>query len=68
MFARRNFVLSDVRSKEKRIIMVQIDDRLVHRLVSAKFPQWSQLAVRPVARSDWDNRTFHLGEEMLVRC
>ena len=47
--------------------MVQIDDKLVHRLVSTQFPQWSQLPIRPVARSGWDNRTFHLGEEMLVR-
>lgn len=47
--------------------MVQIDDKLVRRLVANQFPQWAQLPIRPVARSGWDNRTFHLGEEMLVR-
>ncbi len=44
-----------------------IDAMLVSRLVAAQFPQWKDLPVRPVALSGWDNRTFHLGEEMLVR-
>ncbi len=40
---------------------------LVLRLVAAQFPQWKDLPIRPVALSGWDNRTFHLGEKMLVR-
>ncbi|MFL9989223.1 aminoglycoside phosphotransferase family protein [Paraburkholderia sediminicola] len=44
-----------------------INDTLVRHLVSAQFPQWSDLPVRPVAISGWDNRTFHPGEQMLVR-
>lgn len=36
-------------------------------MVAAQLPQWADLPVRPVARSGWDNRTFHLGEELLVR-
>ncbi len=44
-----------------------IDVALVRRLIDAQFPQWTGLAVRPVAESGWDNRTFRLGEEMLVR-
>ena len=44
-----------------------IDASLVRRLVGAQFPQWKDLPVRPVALSGWDNRTFHLGKEMLVR-
>ncbi len=44
-----------------------IDVALVRRLIAAQFPQWTGLAVRPVAESGWDNRTFRLGEEMLVR-
>jgi hypothetical protein len=44
-----------------------IDDTLVRRLVTTQFPQWSDLSVRPVALGGWDNRTFHLGEHMLVR-
>jgi aminoglycoside phosphotransferase (APT) family kinase protein len=46
---------------------LNIDDKLVRRLISSQFPQWKDLSVRPVARSGWDNRTFHLGEDMLVR-
>jgi aminoglycoside phosphotransferase (APT) family kinase protein len=46
---------------------LMINDALVRRLVAIQFPQWKDLSVRPVARSGWDNRTFHLGEHMLVR-
>jgi len=46
---------------------VVIDVPLVERLVHGQFPQWAELPVRPVALSGWDNRTFHLGDEMLVR-
>lgn len=44
-----------------------IDAALVRRLVSAQFPQWAELPVRPVAEGGWDNRTFHLGEDLAVR-
>jgi aminoglycoside phosphotransferase (APT) family kinase protein len=44
-----------------------IDSELVRRLVATQFPQWKDLPVRPVASGGWDNRTFHLGESMLVR-
>ncbi len=44
-----------------------IDTALVRALIAAQFPQWAGLAVRPVAESGWDNRTFRLGEDMLVR-
>lgn len=44
-----------------------IDAALVSRLVSAQFFQWKDLPIRPVALSGWDNRTFHLGDQMLVR-
>ena len=46
---------------------ILIYDTLVRRLVDAQFPQWRDLPIRPVARGGWDNMTFHLGEEMLVR-
>ncbi|MGJ3264513.1 MAG: aminoglycoside phosphotransferase family protein [Salinarimonas sp.] len=39
----------------------------VRRLVAAQFPEYAHLPVTPVARSGWDNRTFHLGEELSVR-
>jgi aminoglycoside phosphotransferase (APT) family kinase protein len=44
-----------------------IDATLVRHLVDTQFPQWKDLPIRPVAHSGWDNRTFHLGEQMLVR-
>lgn len=46
---------------------IKIDTALVRRLVATQFPQWKNLPVRPVAIGGWDNRTFHLGEQMLVR-
>jgi aminoglycoside phosphotransferase (APT) family kinase protein len=44
-----------------------IDTDLVRRLVATQFPQWRHLPVSPVASGGWDNRTFHLGDEMTVR-
>jgi aminoglycoside phosphotransferase (APT) family kinase protein len=46
---------------------VVIDELLVRRLIANQFPRWANLPVRPVALSGWDNRSFHLGERMLVR-
>ncbi|MGE3319479.1 MAG: aminoglycoside phosphotransferase family protein [Candidatus Berkiella sp.] len=45
----------------------KIDEALVRRLLASQFPQWKDLPVEPVAKSGWDNRTFHLGKDMLVR-
>ena len=39
----------------------------VRRLVAEQFPQWSDLPIEAVAAGGWDNWTFHLGAEMLVR-
>ncbi|MGW5673413.1 phosphotransferase, partial [Micromonospora sp. NPDC003776] len=44
-----------------------IDPALVRRLVATQFPHWADLPVRPVATDGWDNRTFHLGDDMTVR-
>lgn len=46
---------------------VPIDDALVSRLVAAQFPQWSELPIRRVTPSGWDNRTFRLGDTKVVR-
>ena len=45
---------------------ITIDAALVGRLIAAQFPQWSALPIKQVA-GGWDNRTFHLGERMLLR-
>lgn len=47
--------------------VVQIDTALVRALVSEQFPQWANEPVNPVPRSGWDNRTFRLGTDLLVR-
>ena len=44
-----------------------IDVALVKSLISEQFPQWQHLAIKPVEFSGWDNRTFHLGDEMSIR-
>jgi len=44
-----------------------IDTALVRRLVAIQFPQWTDLPIRAIIPSGWDNRSFRLGEQMLVR-
>lgn len=46
---------------------IKIDDTLVRRLVATQFPQWKNLTIWQVKSSGWDNRTFHLGNHMLIR-
>lgn len=47
--------------------MVDLDEQLVRRLVAAQFPRWAHLPVAPVDRQGWDNRTFRLGDDLVVR-
>lgn len=46
---------------------LDINPSLVQRLIAAQFPQWRDRLICPVATSGWDNRTFHLGDDLLVR-
>lgn len=46
---------------------MKIDAELVKTLIAKQFPKWKELEVRPVKRSGWDNCTFHLGDNMIVR-
>jgi aminoglycoside phosphotransferase (APT) family kinase protein len=46
---------------------IEISLPLVTDLISEQFPQWAHLPIRPVKQSGWDNRTYHLGETMLIR-
>lgn len=52
---------------ETKADKVRIDKGLVTALIAAQFPQWAHLPVEPVAQGGWDNRTFHLGDAMIVR-
>jgi aminoglycoside phosphotransferase (APT) family kinase protein len=54
-------------SSKMRTDEMETDVPLVGRLVAAQFPQWAQLSIQPVKFGGWDNRSFHLGEEMMVR-
>lgn len=40
---------------------------LVTELVAQQFPKWGHLQIKPVELSGIDNRTFRLGEKMLIR-
>lgn len=44
-----------------------MDAQLAKKLIETQFPQWKDLPIRPVAKSGWDNTTFHLGDNMLIR-
>lgn len=46
---------------------VNIDSALAKLLIDRQFPQWRHLPIEPVQTSGWDNRTFHLGSQMLIR-
>jgi aminoglycoside phosphotransferase (APT) family kinase protein len=60
-FAKRNPYKMNENNK------LTIDEALVRHLVVTQFPQLKDLPIRPVIHGGWDNRTFHLGEHMLVR-
>lgn len=46
---------------------ISVDVEQVRRLVSDQLPQWADLPIRPVENGGWDNWTFHLGDDLLVR-
>ena len=54
-------------SADRRHAGFVLDGALVRRMVATQFPQWADLPVRPVAPGGWDNRSFRLGEQMIVR-
>jgi aminoglycoside phosphotransferase (APT) family kinase protein len=46
---------------------LKIDALLAHHLIATQFPEWRNLSIQPVAVSGCDNKTFHLGDDMLIR-
>lgn len=44
-----------------------ITESMAQRLIATQFPQWQHLTVKAVKQSGWDNRTFHLGHDMVIR-
>lgn len=47
--------------------VIEIDTWLVQRLVANQFPLLAHLEIYPVSNQGWDNRTFRLGTDLLVR-
>lgn len=47
--------------------MIEITTRLLENLIAEQFPDWAGLPLRPADNSGWDNRSFRLGEDYLVR-
>ena len=45
----------------------KIDNILVQNLIATQIPQWHHFSIKPVIPGGWDNRTFHLGDHMLIR-
>ena len=45
----------------------RISVELARDLVDEQFPSWSPLPMRPVSRQGVDNRSFRLGDDLLVR-
>ncbi len=46
---------------------IEVSTAQARRLVEEQCPQWANLRIEPVANGGWDNRTFHLGTDMLIR-
>ena len=44
-----------------------INIALAQYLVTTQFPQWKDLSIQPIEPGGWDNKSFRLGKEMLVR-
>ena len=62
------------KNQPKRIIFtlnnnksINITTSLVKNLISEQFPQYKTLNIKPVEFSGIDNRTYHLGNDMLIR-
>jgi aminoglycoside phosphotransferase (APT) family kinase protein len=46
---------------------ITVDAAQVRRLIEEQSPQWADLRIEPVANGGWDNWTFRLGTDMVVR-
>ena len=46
---------------------IEISEVLVRELILVQFPQWSHLPVVKLEPGGWDNRTFRLGDRLLIR-
>ena len=56
-----------LRTREGDVAAPVIDEALVRALVRDQFAHWAQLPVTRVPRDGWDNRSFRLGDDKVVR-
>ncbi len=59
-------------ASRRRVRMVPMDKsaitpEVVRCLVRDQFPDWAQLAIRPVNADGWDNTSFRLGDDFVAR-
>lgn len=54
-------------SSRHHAVTPTIDEALVAALIHDQFPQWACLQIQPIVPGGWDNRSFRLGESMVVR-
>ena len=47
--------------------MININVERTYKLIAEQFPEYAHLSIKSVKSQGNDNRTFHLGDEMLVR-
>ncbi|EEZ95311.1 aminoglycoside phosphotransferase family protein [Legionella longbeachae] len=53
--------------RNSKLDKINITESLAQILIAQQFPQWSNLPIVAVKNGGWDNRTFHLGTEMVIR-
>ncbi|CEP86963.1 Aminoglycoside phosphotransferase [[Clostridium] sordellii] len=46
---------------------MNISTEIAIKLIKEQFPKYKELKVKPVERNGYDNRTFHLGDDMTIR-
>ncbi len=46
---------------------MEICIEMVQRLINEQYPEFMGLNIKSVEKSGHDNRTFHLGEDMIIR-
>lgn len=62
------FLITDkISCLEMNVSKINIDANLVKRLIASQFPAFVDLEIKSVELGGWDNYTFHLGDQMLVR-
>ncbi|MDJ0714643.1 MAG: aminoglycoside phosphotransferase family protein [Prochloraceae cyanobacterium] len=54
-------------SKKMHANEVSTEVSLVRRLITSQFPQWANLAIKPVVSAGTDNAIFRLGQDLSVR-